>query len=226
MKNKYIIVLIIIVILVLSLFLIKKYYTKYQDQVTMIPSVMVSNQTISSPLVSISTEISPEKIENKLALPILDFKNRITKKPFGIYMKPENSPVQPEKFFGYHTGVDVEYDEVSDQVPVYAISDGVVIYKGRVDGYGGVLIIKNELNNEVVLTLYGHLNITNSPNVGSSLEKGLQIAVLGDDKSDDTAGERKHLHFGMIKGENIDYRGYVQNETELQNWYNPVDLYK
>jgi hypothetical protein len=40
---------------------------------------------------------------------LLISKAGLQKKPFGIYITPENSPVQPENFTGYHTGIDVEY---------------------------------------------------------------------------------------------------------------------
>src|SRR3990172_8522253 len=52
---------------------------------------------------------------------------RVTKKPFGIYITPQNSPVQPERFRGYHTAVDIEYGDVSEEVPVYAIWDGEIV---------------------------------------------------------------------------------------------------
>ena len=44
----------------------------------------------------------------KLAPPIESALKRVTKKPFGIYVTPQSSPVKPEKFKGYHTGVDFE----------------------------------------------------------------------------------------------------------------------
>lgn len=54
----------------------------------------------------------PKKLP-KIVLPIAEFEKRITKKPFGIYITPQNSPVQPERFTGYHTGVDVEYEDIT-----------------------------------------------------------------------------------------------------------------
>jgi len=47
---------------------------------------------------------------------------RVSKKPFGIFITPQNSPVQPEKFRGYHTGADFEIfsDELDANVPVTA----------------------------------------------------------------------------------------------------------
>ena len=38
--------------------------------------------------------------------PIGQTEERITKKPFGIKISPENSPISPERFSGYHTGID------------------------------------------------------------------------------------------------------------------------
>src|SRR5579871_4518385 len=51
--------------------------------------------------------------------PAKDFLQRVTKKPFGIYVTPTDSPVQPERFTGYHTGADGEYGDITADVPVY-----------------------------------------------------------------------------------------------------------
>lgn len=83
----------------------------------------------SSKPVAIPT-IVPTIFESKYTYPINDFFQRITKKPFGIFITPKNSPVQPEKFMGYHTGVDIEYGDITGDVPVYAIANGQVIYSG------------------------------------------------------------------------------------------------
>lgn len=68
--------------------------------------------------------------------------------------------------------------------------------------------------------LYGHISIAQSANVGSSVKKGDQIAVLGASPAE-TDGERKHLHLGIIQGSSIDYRGYVSSQSELSKWINP-----
>jgi len=47
---------------------------------------------------------------------------------------------------------------------------------------------------------------------------------LGKGYSDETDGERKHLHFAIHKGTKIDVRGYVQTKGELQDWLNPLPL--
>src|SRR3989338_10346295 len=40
--------------------------------------------------------------------PLDNSSERVTKKPFGKYITPADSPVQPERFSGYHTGADFE----------------------------------------------------------------------------------------------------------------------
>ncbi|PIX12305.1 hypothetical protein COZ73_00470 [Candidatus Falkowbacteria bacterium CG_4_8_14_3_um_filter_36_11] len=91
-----------------------------------------------------------------MVFPVAEFKSRITKKPFGIYITPKTSPVQPERFQGYHIGVDVEYGDATGTVPVMAIADGQVVFSGWVSGYGGIVIIKHLINNQNYLVLYRH----------------------------------------------------------------------
>ena len=62
------------------------------------------------------------------AEPVKDFKQRATKKLFGTEVTPQDSPVQPERFKGFHTGVDVEYGDVSSPVVVMAIDSGQVVF--------------------------------------------------------------------------------------------------
>jgi len=161
--------------------------------------------------------------------PIANSLSRVTKKPYGIYITPATSPVQPERFTGYHTGTDFETTETetSTAIPVYAICDGKVRFKGTVDGYGGVIILDCTINSQVVSVLYGHIDIASSPlTVGASVAKGGFVANLAPGYSAGTAGERKHLHLGIHKGSNIDYRGYVPTQGELSGWLNYQDLYK
>lgn len=161
--------------------------------------------------------------------PISNSLSRITKKPFGIYVTPSSSPVQPEKFTGYHTGTDFETtsSEANNPVPISAICDGTARYKNIVQGYGGVIIASCTINNQVVTVLYGHIDLATSVlNVGSNISRGTFIANLAPSYSTASGGERKHLHLGIHLGTGIDYRGYVQNQTELTGWLNYQDLYK
>ena len=71
-------------------------------------------------------EKTAEVKESGYRLPVKNFKEGDTKKPFGIYITPEKSPVLPERFKGYHTGIDIEEIQ-GEKVPVMAIADGEVI---------------------------------------------------------------------------------------------------
>lgn len=161
-----------------------------------------------------------------LQQPVADFAARITKKPFGIFITPQNSPVQPERFSGYHTGVDVEYDDTADDVPIKAITAGTVLQARTASGYGGVIVIQHEIDGEPVVAIYGHLDPTSLVKVGTKVEAGQQIGILGDHQSNETDGERKHLHFALIPGTAVDLRGYVQSESELAAWRDPGSIIK
>ncbi|MFA5052060.1 MAG: M23 family metallopeptidase [Patescibacteria group bacterium] len=153
--------------------------------------------------------------------PISDALNRITKKPFGIYVTPGNSPVQPEKFSGYHTGVDFETTaaEADIEVPITAACTGTVRVKQRVSGYGGVLIQDCTIDGRAVTVLYGHLNINAiMAKVGDTLQQSDVIGNLGTGYSTETDGERKHLHLGIHFGITIDYKGYVSSRDQLAGW--------
>lgn len=158
--------------------------------------------------------------------PIQEFKERITKKFFGTYVTPDNSPVQPEKFTGYHTGVDVEFTDTTADIPVFAIADGTVQRANYTSGYGGLLVIEHTVNGEHFFSLYGHLRASTLPRVGTQVHKGDQVAVLGTGNSQETDGERHHLHFGIIVSPTIDVRGYTTSNDELHSiWKDPLSLY-
>src|SRR3989344_8800463 len=71
--------------------------------------------------------------------PLPDAEDRITKKPFGILVSPDNSPIQPEKFSGYHTGTDFEVfeGETNSDTEVAAICGGKLKARAQAQGYGG-----------------------------------------------------------------------------------------
>jgi len=153
--------------------------------------------------------------------PITDILSRITKKPFGIYITPKNSPVQPEKFSGYHTGTDFEiFDGEQDiDVAIYAVCDGKILVKRFAAGYGGILVQACELEGSDITIVYGHLKLTSiDAEIGNELTAGEKFAILGKGYSTETDDERKHLHLGIHKGSNIDIKGYVSTEAELDSW--------
>ena len=165
-------------------------------------------------------------IETSFLAPIKEFKSRLTKKPFGLFVSPENSPVQPERFSGWHTGVDIEYQDISAQVVVKAFAAGTVAFASRADGYGGVVVLTHPKTARGQLTsLYGHLDPASLPPVGQHVEAGEKIGLLGQGNSAATDGERKHLHFAIAKGNEIKLKGYVDQQAELTDWYDPLSFF-
>lgn len=162
-----------------------------------------------------------------LVYPIENFESGITLKSFGTSITPATSPVQPERFSGYHAGVDVEAGDLEGDVPVYSIADGEVVVVRSVDGYGGVVVIECTFDGEPMLALYGHVDLGSvSVAEGDFVSMGQQVAVLGEGYTDETDGERKHLHFALIPGSTVTYLGYVQNEAALSTWVNPVAFFE
>ncbi|MFC1655838.1 M23 family metallopeptidase [Patescibacteria group bacterium] len=157
--------------------------------------------------------------------PIDKFPERVTVKPFGIYITPENSPVQPERFSGYHTGADAEIfeGEGDNEIWVHSIMPGKVVEAREASGYGGVLVIYHEFIDETYTAVYGHIDLDSlKVSVGDEVISGQTLAILGEGYSDETDGERKHLHFSLLSGENLNIKGYVQSESELSQWIDPV----
>ena len=174
-----------------------------------------------------ATERSLENIKEQNIL-IAGYTTRITKKPFGISVSPQNSPVTPERFSGYHTGVDFEVteEELEKEIPVCAMCDGEIVVARRVGGYGGVLVQRCDLNaHGAVTVLYGHLALDGLQTMqGKVITKGERIGILGRGFSADTDGERKHLHLSIHKGTGITYAGYVDTESKLSQWIDPCTV--
>jgi murein DD-endopeptidase MepM/ murein hydrolase activator NlpD len=149
---------------------------------------------------------------------------------FGLYITPQTSPlVHPEKWVGYHTALDFEIfpGEEEKDVPVSAVCEGNIVHAGNVSGYGGTIIQSCTLQGQEVTVLYGHLSMDSfQMSKGDHILSGQKLALLGKAYSTENGGVRKHLHIGIHKGTTIEYRGYVQNQTELQNFIDPLPLLK
>lgn len=161
-----------------------------------------------------------------LFYPIKNFPEGITKKPFGIFITPENSPIQPERFSGFHTGADVEIDsaDLSRDIPIYSIAAGRVLKSTRAAGYGGVLAIEHWIAGERVVGIYGHLDPASLAPLNREVQAGDRIGILGEANTSKTDFNRKHLHFGLYKGENVELLGYVESKNDLKQWVDPVDF--
>ncbi len=218
-----------IVILIISTYLIFKNFPPSTNPIQNFSNPSTGNpQNVSIPPPAAIKNSAPRtpSAPTDLAFPIDQFEKRITKKPFGIFITPQNSPVQPERFQGYHTGVDIEYGDVTSNVPVYALADATVVLARRASGYGGVLVIRFKIKGVERTALYGHLQPASLPSVGQKVKKGETIGLLGTGYSPETDGERKHLHFAILNNDRIDLRGYVQKKSELSGWLDPLSLYR
>lgn len=160
-------------------------------------------------------------------LPLYDAA-RATKKPFGIHIDPATSPVQPERFAGYHMGVDFELlpGEDPHALTVTALCDGTVLFAGSADGYGGVVAQSCSLGDGEITVLYGHL----APRrmlvaKGDSVIAGQALGVLGKGETPETDGERAHLHLAAHRGAALELRGYAARADDLSAWRDPLGLF-
>ena len=151
-----------------------------------------------------------------------------SEKPFGIFVSPENSPIQPERFTGYHTGVDVTptRSSANQAIPIFAIANGAVVFSQSAPGYGGVLAIRHLINDKQILAVYGHLDPRSLARNNRPVHGGERIGFLGKAFSAETDFERQHLHFGLYRGGDINIRGYVKNKSDLAQWLDPVAFFK
>jgi murein DD-endopeptidase MepM/ murein hydrolase activator NlpD len=159
--------------------------------------------------------------QTKFISPISKASERVTKKPFGIKISPQNSPVKPERFSGYHNAVDYEIlpGEENADVTISAVCDGKLVVKRTATGYGGVMVQSCTLDGNPVTIIYGHMRLASiSKKVGDTITKGEALGVLGSGYSKETDGERKHLHLGIHRGSSINIAGYVQTEAALKDW--------
>lgn len=163
--------------------------------------------------------------------PMDRYSERLQIKDFGTFINDEfykgKEKLFPfNRFYGYHAGVDLEAfpDEKNKKVSVYVIHSGTIVYIGALSGYGGVILQK--LDNENATALYGHVRIKDiSFKVGDHItvvDNPVVLAFLGDEFSQETSKERKHLHFGIYKGEGLYFRGHENTISELKTkWHDP-----
>ncbi|MDD3887874.1 MAG: M23 family metallopeptidase [Patescibacteria group bacterium] len=223
-KTIKIIIIIISILIAATITSLAIYFVFFSDETKTSQQNFKQNLNIIDP----DTDTNSEA-QSQFITPIQNFTTNQTKKTFGQFITAQNSPVQPERFYGFHTGVDIEInsDQINQDVPVLAVEDSEVVYLGFVAGYGGVIILQGQIDNQPATFLYGHIKLSSvSLSVGDQVARGQQIAVLGNEYSDETDGERKHLHFAIHKGSSIELRGYVSNQSELDSWYNPNEIIK
>jgi len=166
---------------------------------------------------------------NSLAWPLPDAGSRPTPLHFGLYVTPdpdENPIDPPERFTGYHAATDFEVyrGEAKKDVPVYAICGGKIIFSGHSEGYGGLITQHCSIKGEPVTVIYGHLTVDSLVDADTLAGTGQTIGILGTGRSSETDGNRKHLHLGIVKGHGGGVAGYVQNESELDGYIDPMSV--
>lgn len=161
------------------------------------------------------------------AYPISNYQNRLTLRHFGqlLTAKDQGTVSCGAAFTGYHTGDDLETTaaEANLTIPVYSILNGKILEVSHVQGYGGLIVASYTINNQPVTAYYGHISLESAlVKPGDLVSLGEKIADLGSACSNQTDGERKHLHFAIHQGKTIDVRGYVPTSGELSSWLPPA----
>lgn len=139
-----------------------------------------------------------------------------------------------DRFNGYHVGDDLEVVQDNKMLEkVYAIADGRVSLLEWVPGYGGLIMIEHHseclpgVSSECMpfTSLYGHVDVGYADvEVGDEVVAGQRIGILGEGGTQETDGERKHLHFAIAEGLGAPQKGYETDPKRLVNWVNPYDL--
>lgn len=222
MNSKNITILIAAIVILLGLFLM---YRKSNPELANINNTQSNSEDNKVAINTNSAAATPEEPATAaIVSPISDATSRITKKFYGTYVTPQNSPVTPEKFKGFHTGLDFETtpEEKDADVTINTICEGKLLTKARATGYGGYAVQACTINGQAVTVVYGHLRQSSiKPNIGDVLKPGDALAVLGTGYSTETDGERKHLHLSIHIGTGINIKGYVQTQGELSAWMDP-----
>ena len=106
----------------------------------------------------------------------------------------------------YHLGTDIVPNDKNkvDGSPVYAISDGEVVYRSdkKTSGWGDGnigLVVKHKLSNgQPFFAVYGH--IRSGLNEGDDVYAGKSFATIGPFFDKETGSAIHHLHFGINLG--------------------------
>lgn len=216
-QNRYLFLAVIALIVVFIASLL--FFLHSSPQATPQPKTILPTPTTTQ---SQSPHINPPPSE--VASPLDRVLERVTKKKFGTFVSPNNSPVHPERFYGYHTGIDFETfaSEADSTIPVHAVCTGPILSKQYASGYGGVVVQSCTLSGQPITVLYGHFKFSSIvPVLNSVVAQGSTLGILGKGYSSETDGERKHLHLGFHKGNSINLIGYVNSPQLLENWIDP-----
>lgn len=98
----------------------------------------------------------------------------------------------------YHLGVDIW---TNANTPIYSPYDGKVVISSFIDldgDYGGVIVVKHEIEGYQFHSLFGHLSKSSIINMtcGITVKTGTQIGLLG--QTSENGGWPPHLHLQTI----------------------------
>lgn len=229
---KKLIIIICVIILIAAVTIALVLFMRQQSKVSQSGQKDIDQSTVNQPATNTTTPLitATSTLESSgFSWPIDGALARVTKKPFGLYISPNTSPVSPEHFTGYHTGADFETtdQEKNVDVPIHAICTGPLILKKTATGYGGVAVQSCKINKSPVTIIYGHLRLASIvAELNTILNQGQQIGLLGQGYSLETADERKHLHLGIHKSGTVNLLGYVPDKNKLSQWIDFLTLMK
>lgn len=173
--------------------------------------------------------VSPGFLRTAAYDPLPNSRQRPQLLTFGRYVTPDpaQNPIDPpERFTGYHTALDLEIheEEQDEDIPVHAVCTGEIASSDLVSGYGGLVVQRCKFNGDDTTVIYGHLDADSLPATGERIQSGGVLGTLAQAYSEESGFNRKHLHLGIHTGTEIDVRGYVQTQAELENFLDPKEV--
>jgi len=121
--------------------------------------------------------------------------------PDGPFQEHRNFGIYEDK---YHSAEDCTAEPGT---PVYATASGRISFSGPMDGYGWLIVIDHPQHD--LYSLYGHLSSRRWRKEWGRVEEGELVAYIGDSDENGSSPEygqmHPHLHFGLRKGQRIDY---------------------
>lgn len=158
-------------------------------------------------------------------------------KPYRILQSYANRPGSFRN--NYHCADDIYANGGAE---VYATADGNIVFSGKMDGYGWLIVIDHPQLG--IYSLYGHLSSKREKRALGAVKANERIAFIADDHEDGSAprdGSGRypywgpHLHFGIRKGSKADYSdntidrwmaGYTPEHPSKYGWIDPKTLLK
>jgi len=228
-RNRFVLITLLVISIILIAWLFWFFAQTNKTPNTVIETTQT--QTSNSNQAKTDENPAPPKPVPTIYYPLTNYQSRITNRGHGKSTTLADSEgfACGGQFEGIHVGDDLEITaaELKQEIPIYAISNGTVRQASVVGGYGGLLITQNKVDGEIVTAYYGHIDLKSIKySAGQSFKAGNLLGYLGDNCTTETSNERKHLHFAIRKGTSIDVRGYLSNNSELNEWHDPAVLLK